>query len=64
MISTTLDIKTREFQFKVLNNILFFNYKLFKMRIKPAPECTFGCKNSETLEHALWQYIYVQTFLE
>ena len=62
MISTTLDIKTREFQLKVLSNILFFNYKLFKMRIKPSPECTFGCKHSETLEHALWQCIYVQTF--
>ena len=65
MISTiTLDTKTREFQFKVLDNILFFNYKLFKMRVKPSP---YNARLDAKIQkhwnmHIQWQCIYVQTF--
>ena len=62
MINTSIDTRNREFQFKVLNNILFFNYRLFKMKIKESPECSFGCKDYETLEHALWQCSFTKSF--
>ena len=50
----SLETKIREFQYKVLNNIVFTNEKLFKIKMIDSPQCTF-CKNEiESLEHLFY----------
>ena len=46
-----LDTYTRDFQYKMLNRILFTNSKLFKLKLVESPLCSFCDKNEETLEH-------------
>lgn len=46
-----LDTYTRDFQYKILNRILFTNSKLFKPKLVKSPLCSFCYKNEETLEH-------------
>ena len=62
IIQTSIDAKLREFQFKILNNILSLNYKLFKMKIIPSPFCSFGCSQNETVEHIMWTCPVAQVF--
>lgn len=62
VIQTSLDSKLREFQFKILNNILPLNYKLFKMKLIISPYCTFGCSQNETVEHIMWTCRVTQEF--
>lgn len=50
---TTLDSKLREFQYKILNNIVFTNDKLFRFGLSRSPNCTFCSEESESLEHLL-----------
>ena len=38
---TTLDCKLRELQYKILNNIVFTNDKLFRFGLSQSPNCTF-----------------------
>ena len=45
----TLDSKLRVFQYKVLNNILYLNKSLYKMKSVDTPLCTF-CQR-ETINH-------------
>ena len=47
----TLDSKTRIFQCKILNNILYLNHQMFHMKIVSSPLCSFCGKSSETVEH-------------
>ena len=49
----TLDSKLREFQYKILNNIVFTNDKLFRFGLSPSPNCTFCKEEPESLEHLL-----------
>ena len=50
-LKVSLETKIREFQYKVLNNIVFTNEKFFKIKMIDSPQCTF-CKNDiEFLEH-------------
>ena len=50
----SLETKIREFQYKVLNNIVFTNEKFFKMKKTDLPQCIF-CKNEiEPLEHLVY----------
>ena len=50
-LKVSLETKIREFQYKVLNNIVFTNEKFFKIKMIDSPQCTF-CKNEiEFLEH-------------
>ena len=48
-----LDTKTRTFQYKVLNRIIFTNKTLYKMRLVDSPLCTFCKISDESLEHLL-----------
>ena len=50
---TTLDSKLREFQYKILNNIVFTNDKLFRFGLSQSPNCTFCNEEPESLEHLL-----------
>ena len=47
----TLDTRTRAFQYKILNRILYTNRILCKMKLVPSPLCTFCGDHEETLEH-------------
>ena len=61
MFKITIDMKMREFHFKIINNILYFNFRLHKMRLKPSPICTL-CGELDTMEHALWKCCFTQKF--
>ena len=37
----TIETKTRVFQYKILNKILYLNKQLYKMRLKESPLCSF-----------------------
>ena len=52
-IRTKLDSKLREFQYKILNNIVFTNDKLFHFGLSQSPNCTFCNEEPESLEHLL-----------
>ena len=47
----TLDTYTRDFQYKILNRILFTNAKLSKLKLVESPLCTFCGKDEETPKH-------------
>ena len=46
-----LQTYTRDFQYKILNRILFPNAKLSKLKPVESPLCTFSSKENETLWH-------------
>ena len=45
------DTKTREFQYTLLNNIIFTNEKLFRFKMIDSPLCTFCQTEDESPEH-------------
>lgn len=47
----SIDTKTRIFQYKILNNILYLNKRLFQMKIVPSPLCSLCEKTEETVTH-------------
>ena len=47
----TNDSKLRIFQYKILNNCLFLNMKLFQFKKIESPNCAFCKSQIETLEH-------------
>ena len=60
--NSTIDMRTRAFQLKILHRILFTNSALFKMKISTTPLCTFCGLESETLEHLFLDCEYVKSF--
>ena len=61
-IRATLSTKLREFQYKILNRILYTNGMLFKFKKIESPLCYF-CENViETIEHFLFLCPRVQVF--
>ena len=51
---TTLESKIREFQYKILNCIVFTNEKLCRFGIVESPLCTFCPEVAESVEHLLF----------
>ena len=51
---SSMDSKLREFQYKVLNQIVFTNEKLFRFGITQSPLCAFCQKEDEFIEHLLF----------
>ena len=47
---TTLDTKLREFQYKLLNLIVFTNKKLYQFQMVESPLCVFCNEEEESLE--------------
>ena len=47
----TIDSKMRIFQYKILNNILYLNKALYKMKIADSPLYTFCSQEDEMIEH-------------
>ena len=53
-LETTLDTKLREFQYKLLNLIVFTNKKLYHFKMVESPLCVFCNEEEESLEHLLY----------
>ena len=51
---TTLETKLREFQFKILNRIVFTNEKLFCFGMAESDKCAFCQTEVESIEHLLF----------
>ena len=62
VISSTIDIKLRNFQYKFIHRITPTNKLLFKQNIIGYNLCDFCSANIETLEHLFWECTTVQTF--
>ena len=60
----TIETKIREFQYKVLNNIVFTNEKLFKFKMTDSPLCSFCKREVESLEHLFYYCDVTKTFWE
>ena len=52
--TVTTDTKIREFQYKLLNNIVFTNDKLFRFKMIDSPFCAFCQTEVESLEHLIF----------
>ena len=52
--TVTVETKLREFQYKILNDIVYTNDKLFRFKMIESPLCTFCQKEDESLEHLLF----------
>jgi len=50
----TLDTKIREFQYKILNCIIFTNENLNLIGVVESPNCTFCQEATESVEHLLF----------
>ncbi|XP_077866403.1 uncharacterized protein LOC144354150, partial [Saccoglossus kowalevskii] len=62
----TIDTKLREFQYKILHNIITTNVNLFKMkppRVESA-QCTFCESEEETMLHLFYKCQHVEMFWE
>ena len=57
------DAKLHYFQFRFLHRILGTNHRLFIMKIKDNPNCTFCMTYEETIEHLFWDCVIVSSFL-
>ena len=51
---STLESKTREFQYKILNCIVYTNEKLYRFGLVASPSCTFCQEIAESVEHLLF----------
>jgi len=51
--TVTVETKIREFQCKILNDIVYTNDKLFHFKMIESPLCTFCQKEDESLKHLL-----------
>jgi len=48
---STIDTRLRAFQFKIINNCLFLNKKLYDFKIVDSPKCTFCLNQNESTGH-------------
>ena len=58
----TIETKIREFQYKLLNDIVFTNEKLFRFKMIDSPLCSFCKKDVESLENLLFHCTFVESF--
>ena len=49
--SVTLDTKIRMFQYKILNNILYLNQRLYRMNLVESPLCSLCKREVESVSH-------------
>ena len=58
----TLDTKTRIFQYKLLNQLIYTNKTLYKMKKIDSPLCTFCKISEESLEHLFCRRDFIVAF--
>ena len=56
----TIDSKTRAFQFKINHNIYYTNKKLYQIKYKESPKCSFCKEHDETLKHLFIDCTFVK----
>ena len=61
-LKVTVDITTRQFQYKLLHRTLYFNKALFKMNIADTNKCTFCNDFDETIAHLMFQCTHSLSF--
>ena len=61
---TTLETKLREFQFKILNRIVFTNEKRFRFDMAEKDICAFCQTEVESIEHLFFSCKISSNFLE
>ena len=49
--TVSIETKICEFQCKILNNIVFTNEKLFRLKLTESPLCAFCNRETESIEH-------------
>ena len=59
----TIETKIREFQYKILNNIVFTNEKMFRLKMIDSPLCTFCKREIESIEHLFFLLQCEEDFL-
>ena len=66
MISRQAIIETslRSFQYKILNNILYLNEKLFKFKIVDSPLCSLCETESESVLHLFCECAVIRNLLQ
>ena len=57
------DVKIQYFQFRFLHRILGTNRRLFLMKIKDSPLCSFCKIEEESIEHLFWNCHVVSSFI-
>lgn len=62
MVQTPMDIKTRDFQYRFLFDILCNNQKLHKWHLRNNSKCDFCKEADEDLEHLFWNCKHVKIF--
>ena len=60
--TVTLETEIREFQYKILNDIVYTNDKLFHFKMIETPLCAFCQKEDESLEHLLFHCNITKNF--
>lgn len=58
--NTTIDSYTRVFQYKILNNILFLNNKLYHLNLVDTPLCSLCGIANESAEHLFYECTVTQ----
>ena len=62
--TVTIETKIREFQYKILNNIIYTNQKLFKLKMIESPLSTSCKRETESLEHLFFNCYVTKFFWE
>ena len=62
--TVSIESKIREFQYKILNNIVFTNEKLFRLKMTDSPLCAFCNRETESVEHLFFYCDVTMTFWE
>ena len=62
--TVTIETEIREFQYKVLNNIVLTNERLFRQGLSDSPLCTFCKQEVESFEHIFFYYNVTKAFWE
>ena len=62
--TVTIETKLREFQYKILNNIVFTNEKMFRLKMIDSPSRTFCKREIESIEHLFFYCDMTKTFRE
>ena len=60
--TVTVETKIGEFQYKILNDIVYTNDKLFHFKMIESPFCTFCQKEDESLEYLLFHCNMTENF--
>ena len=62
--TVSIETKICEFQYKLLNNIVFTNEKLFRLKLTESPLCAFCNRETESVEHIFFYCDVTMTFWE